>query len=133
MRAAPTPIAPLLVALLAIAMPLLSGCAKSDTATTTTLRPAGGPMLQGVVVDEGIRPLGNVTVRDTDTNQTSVTGADGIYAFDTVATDRPLVLIATKVGYAPDARQVTVPLGQVMRLNFTLKAVTTLQPRMTVT
>lgn len=109
---------------------LLSGCGTQESpATTSAPAVVQDPALQGVVIDDGIRPLANVTVRVQDTNETTITDADGRYRFEALPLERVLVLVATKDGYLPDARQITLALATPMRLDFTLEAVPVLQPR----
>jgi len=109
---------------------LLAGCGQNpDDASTTTAPAPSEPLLHGVVLDEAIRPVANATVRVQETNATSTTGADGMYRFDALPTDRAIVLVATKDGYLPNARQITLVPGTPMRMNFTLEAVPVKVPR----
>lgn len=120
-----------LATLATVGLLLLAGCAQdADNDATTSAPPtATQPMLTGVVLDEAIRPVANATIRVQETNSTTTTGTDGLYAFDGLPTDRALVLVATKLGYLPNARQITLVPGTPVRMNFTLEAVPIKVPR----
>lgn len=79
------------------------------------------PMLHGYVVDPAIRPLEGVTVKVIDTNATSITNEGGYFGLDELPTEQFLVIVATKVGYMPQSKQVTLLPDTPVRLNFTLE------------
>lgn len=84
--------------------------------------PKGGlPMLHGYVVDVAIRPLDGVTVKVLDSNVSVLSDAGGYYGLDGLPTEQFLVLVATKAGYIPQSKQVTLVPDVPVRLNFTLE------------
>ena len=92
--------------MLVLAVLLLAGCGDAaPTAEAGTGAPPGTMALEGVVVDEAIRPLAGVRVL-LDGTQNATTGADGLFRFD--AEPGAHVVRATKVGYADAVTQVTV-------------------------
>ncbi|MEK6975976.1 MAG: carboxypeptidase-like regulatory domain-containing protein [Candidatus Thermoplasmatota archaeon] len=84
--------------------------------------PDGGvPMLHGYVVDLAIRPLEGVTVKVLDNNVSVLSDAGGYYGLDDLPTEQFLVLVASKDGYIPQSKQVTLVPDVQVRLNFTLE------------
>jgi hypothetical protein len=117
-------------AVAAIALLVLAGCAKP--APSAGAGPAGDGrgdyLLQGTVVDAGIRPLAGVTVRVLETDENTTTDADGWYGFKAPPVERFLVLVANKTGFHSASQQITVPATGAVRLNFTMAPLPTKVP-----
>src|SRR5688572_5910771 len=100
-----------LVSLLAVAALALAGCSGNGgkgPAASTDDDLADLPMLHGYVVDPAIRPLAGVTVKVLDTNASIDTDDGGYFGFDDLPTETFLVLVATKAGFLPQSKQVTL-------------------------
>lgn len=81
----------------------------------------GLPMLHGYVVDPTIAPLEGVTVKVLDSNATTATDEGGYFGFDELPTETFLVIVASKPGYIPSSKQVTLVPDTPVRLNFSLE------------
>jgi hypothetical protein len=120
------------VALLLVASVLAAGCgAKAPVQGVATL-PAGTPPVQGFVFDPALRPLAAVHVRVLDSNQSAVTDAGGHFELKEVPFDEPMVLVASLAEYQSSNKQVSVPFGSAIRINFTLQPVPPKVPRVDV-
>ncbi len=119
-------------ALAAAALMLLAGCSQTDSGTGASDAgvPPGTPLLSGYVLDPGIVPMKDVHVRVLDTNATATTDASGHYAFTDLPVDRVLLLVATKDGFTPLSKQVSVPTQSTVRLNFTMEPISSKTPFM---
>jgi hypothetical protein len=71
-------------------------------------------------VDPAIRPLAGVTVKVLDTNASVGTDDGGYFGFDDLPTETFLVIVASKAGFLPQSKQVTLVPDTPVRLNFTL-------------
>lgn len=112
------------IALLTALALLLAGCSGSNGSDNgADSGPSAGdvPMLHGYVVDLAIRPLEGVSVKVLDSNVSVLSDAGGYYGFDGLPTEQFLVLVATKPGYIPQSKQVTLVPDVPVRLNFTLE------------
>ena len=118
-------------ALLLIAALLLAGCG-SKTATTQTLAPVLAPPVQGWVFDVALRPLKDVRVHVVDGNQSTQTDAAGHFELVGVPHDETLVLVASLDQFQPSSKQVSVPAGASLRVNFTLAPVPSKVPKLDV-
>jgi hypothetical protein len=78
------------------------------------------PMLHGYVVDAAIRPLEGVTVKVIDTNVSTETNEGGYFGLDDLPTEQFLVIVASKPGFLPQSKQVTLVPDMPVRLNFSL-------------
>lgn len=118
MRAAPG-----LAAVLATAV-LLAGCGAKAPAPAQTS--AGlTPPLQGWVFDSALHPLKDAQVRVLDGNQSAVTDAGGHFELTGVPHDEPMVLVASLAQFQSASKQVSVPEGSTLRVNFTLVPIPT--------
>ena len=86
--------------------------------------PAGAGIITGTVSGQGNQPLGDVRVTVTGTRLGAMTAPDGRYTITGLAAGSYEVR-AQRIGYAPQAQQVTVVEGQPATANFTLTAVAT--------
>lgn len=112
-----------LLAMLAVAAVALAGCSgggKKDSASPSDDDLRDLPMLHGYVVDPAIRPLGGVTVKVLDTNASVESDDSGYFGLDDLPTEQFLVLVASKAGFLPQSKQVTLLPDTPVRLNFTL-------------
>jgi len=113
--------------LVVLATVVLAGCsggkAADKSATHPTGLPAGTHMLQGFVFDDAIHPLEGALVKVLDTNASFTADKEGAFHFDGLPTEQFLVLVASKPGYQPQSKQVTLTPTQAVLLNFTLSAV----------
>lgn len=114
----------ILVLLTVLAM-VLAGCSggKGGDGGNGGGGPSPGdvPMLHGYIVDLAIRPLEGVTVKVLDSNVSVLSDVGGYYGFDDLPTEQFLVLVATKEGYIPQSKQVTLVPDVPVRLNFSLE------------
>ena len=114
-----------LLAVLATAVLALAGCSGGGQgdggAAGSDDQLDGLPMLHGYVVDAAIRPLDGVTVTVLDTNASAATDDGGYFGFEELPTESFLVIVATKPGYLPQSKQVTLVPDTPVRLNFTLE------------
>lgn len=85
--------------------------------------PSGGdvPLLHGYVVDLAIRPLEGAEIKVIDINASALSDEGGYFGFDELPTEQFLVIVATKAGYVPQSKQVTLVPDTPVRLNFTLE------------
>jgi hypothetical protein len=109
--------------LLAIALLLLAGCGGKSASTAPAAPASQVPALQGYVLDVGLRPLADVHVRVLDGNQSAVTDASGHFQILEVPHDEPMVLVASLAQFLPASKQVSVPAGASLQVNFTLAPV----------
>ncbi|HUR61140.1 MAG TPA: carboxypeptidase regulatory-like domain-containing protein [Candidatus Thermoplasmatota archaeon] len=110
---------------------LLAGCGSKATPATDEAAPAVPP-LQGWVVDVGLRPLRDVQVRVLDGNQSAQTDASGHFELQGVPHDEPMVLVASLERFEPSSKQVSVPEGSAVQVNFTLVPVPVKVPKLDV-
>lgn len=112
---------------------LLAGCSQAPSeAGAEGDAESGVPRLSGYVVDTGIVPMKDVTLRVLDTNATATTDEGGFFAFSEVPLDQILIVIATLDGFVPMSKQVSVPTDATVQLNFTLEPVAVRTPFMQV-
>ena len=112
------------IALLTVFAFVLAGCSGGEGGDKDVgSGPSGGgvPMLHGYVVDLAIRPLEGVTVKVLDSNVSVVSNEGGYYGFAGLPTEQFLVLVATKEGYIPQSKQITLVPDVPVRLNFSLE------------
>ncbi len=113
------------LALLAVLALALAGCSggKDGAGPKGTAEDGVGdlPMLHGYVVDPAIRPLAGATVKVLDTNASLPTDDGGYFGFDDLPTETFLVIVASKEGFLPQSKQVTLLPDTPVRLNFTLE------------
>lgn len=106
---------------------MLAGCSGGKAKDDGKAPAAGGagvlPMLHGYVFDPAVRPLEGVTVKVLDTNSSGATDTEGFFGFDGLPVEQFLVVVATKDGYQPSSKQVTLSPDTPTRLNFTLQPV----------
>lgn len=81
----------------------------------------GVPMLHGYVVDTAIRPLEGAEIKVIDLNTSVASDAGGYFGFDDLPTEQFLVIVASKEGFLPQSKQVTLAPDTPVRLNFTLE------------
>jgi hypothetical protein len=119
-----------LVAAASVAALLLAGCSGGGSGATSTSAgpPAGTPLLQGFVLSEAVVPIVGASVRVLDTNATTLTDKSGHFAFAALPVDKILIAVATKDGYTPTSKQVSIPSQSAVILNFTMAAVPTKKP-----
>lgn len=118
-------------AVLLAVLAALAGCSDGGGAGDGPAGPSpdgGVPMLHGYVVDNAIRPLEGVLVTVLDTNSTSLSTAGGFYGFEDLPTDQFLILVASKDGFQPQSKQITLAPDTPVRLNFTLDPVPVRSP-----
>jgi hypothetical protein len=110
-----------------LAAVMLAGCSggkgKDDGKAPGAAAPGALPMLHGFVFDPALRPLAGATVKVLDTNASATTDAEGFFGFDGLPVEQFLVIVATKDGYQPSSKQVTLTAEQPVRLNFTMQPV----------
>lgn len=120
------------LATLTILALVLAGCSGGkgggDAAPGGGPAPGDVPMLHGYVVDAAIRPLEGVTVKVLDSNVSVLSDDGGYYGFDGLPTEQFLVLVATKEGYIPQSKQVTLVPDVPVRLNFSLEVEPVVEP-----
>lgn len=112
------------LAVLTILALLLAGCSdgkNGDKGSAGGPAPGDTPMLHGYVVDAAIRPLEGVTVKVLDSNVSVLSDPGGYYGFEDLPTEQFLVLVATKAGFIPQSKQVTLVPDVPVRLNFSLE------------
>lgn len=78
-------------------------------------------MLHGFVFDPALRPLDGATVKVLDTNASTATDPEGFFGFGGLPVEQFLVVVATKDGFVPMSKQVTLVQDTPIRLNFTLE------------
>lgn len=113
---------------------LLAGCSggngKDDGKVPDANAPGALPLLHGYVFDPTLKPLEGATVKVLDTNSSGATDPQGFFGFDGLPTERFLVVVATKDGFVPQSKQVTLSPDGPTRLNFTLQPVPVQVPYM---
>lgn len=112
-----------LVALLVVAL-AAAGCMggkDNDPGAGTVTEPGAIPMLHGYVFDPALRPLEGATVKVIDVNASFATTDEGFFGFEELPTEQFLVIVATKPGFIPASKQVTLVPDTPVRLNFTLQ------------
>ena len=109
---------------LAVALALACAAVAAPATFPTVLAaqnvaPAGTAAISGTVRGQGDQPLGDVRVTVTGTRMGAMTAPDGRYTITGLAAGSYEVR-AQRIGYAPNAQQVTVADGQTATANFTL-------------
>lgn len=113
------------LAVLAVLAVTLAGCSSGGKdAPGGASGPSGTvalPMLHGYIVDPAIRPVEGAVVTVLDNNVTTQSNANGYFGLDDLPTEQFLVLVASKAGYLPQSKQITLVPDTPVRLNFTLE------------
>jgi hypothetical protein len=104
------------------------GADKKEAEGPGAAGPGDAPPLHGYVFDPAVTPMAGATVRVLENNATAVTDEDGFYGFVGLPTDQFLVLVVSLEGYQSQSRQVTLPQGADVVLNFTLAPIPVQQP-----
>ena len=118
-----------LAAVLVLAL-LLAGCSGASTAQKKGST-GDGPLLQGYVFDQAVRPVPGALVSVSGAgvgNGTVTTGTDGHYAFAQLPFDERLVVSIKAAGLKALSKQVSVSPGNSTFLNFTLEALPSAKP-----
>jgi hypothetical protein len=110
---------------------LLAGCG-AKTASPAQGTEQSAPPLQGWVLDAALHPLKDVQVHVLDGNQSATTDAGGHYEIQGVPHDEPMVLVASLAAFQPASKQVSVPEGSTLMVNFTLVPVPAKVPKLDV-
>lgn len=96
--------------------PLLT---RQDTTREAAVDPAQFAVIDGLVSDTLLRPLGAADVSVVGTGARVVTGANGRFRMLRVPPGQ-YVLVVRRVGYAPTSGIIEVPSGDTLRLSYTL-------------
>ncbi len=116
---------------LAFAIPvllLLAGCSGPAESTGPAAGSDEFPMLQGYIVDSGVRPVVGAKVTIASANATATSGNDGRFAFPSLPAQVPLVVVVEAKGFLPRGKAVSVSVGNSTLLNFTLDPVPSSKP-----
>jgi len=111
------------LASLAVAALLLAGCGAKAPAPATTRAPTAQPALHGYVFDDALHPLADAQVRLLDGNVSAKTDAAGHFQLMEVPRDVPMELVASLPQFKSAVKQVSVPAGAALQVNFTLTPV----------
>ena len=106
--------------------------AASAQTTSTSVRVTGTVIIAGVVRDSAGRPLSDVSLQIDGVGAKVVSGRDGKYQLRQVPPG-DLRVIARRLGYLPDAADVTLKAGDSLTIDFDLAAAAQMLPLTVIT